>query len=32
MFARIGESEDATVDPVKPFFGRVRPFLADPSG
>ncbi len=30
MFSRIGESEDATVDPAKPFFGRVRPFLADP--
>lgn len=29
MFARIGASEDATVDPAKPFFGRVRPFLAD---
>ena len=29
MFARIGASEDATVDPAKPFFGRVRPYLAD---
>jgi acid phosphatase (class A) len=30
MFARVGESEDATVDAAKPFFGRVRPFLASP--
>lgn len=30
VFNRIGASEDATVDPAKPFFGRVRPFLANP--
>lgn len=30
LFARLGESEDATVDPAKPFFGRVRPYLAAP--
>ena len=30
MFERIGESEDATVDPAKPFYGRIRPFLANP--
>lgn len=29
LFARVGASEDATVDPAKPFFGRVRPWLAD---
>ncbi|SEC07837.1 acid phosphatase (class A) [Rhizobiales bacterium GAS191] len=29
LFARVGASEDATVDPAKPFFGRVRPFLAN---
>jgi acid phosphatase (class A) len=31
LFARVGESEDAVVDPAKPFFGRVRPFLANPA-
>ncbi len=30
LFARIGESEDGVVDPAKPYFGRVRPFLAYP--
>jgi acid phosphatase (class A) len=30
FFDRVGESEDATTDPAKKFFGRVRPFLADP--
>ena len=30
MFSRVGESEDATVDPAKPFFGRVRPWMANP--
>ena len=30
LFARIGESEDAVLDPAKRAFGRVRPFLADP--
>lgn len=30
LFARVGESEDASVDPAKPFFGRVRPYLANP--
>jgi acid phosphatase (class A) len=30
LFARVGESEDAVVDPAKPFFGRVRPWLANP--
>ena len=29
LFARTGASEDATVDPAKPFFGRTRPYLAD---
>ncbi len=28
LFDRIGASEDATVDPAKPTFGRVRPWLA----
>ena len=27
MFERIGETEDAVVDPVKAYFGRIRPFL-----
>jgi acid phosphatase (class A) len=31
LFGRVGESEDAVVDPAKPFFGRVRPFLANPA-
>lgn len=31
LFARIGASEDATVDPVKKIFGRVRPWLANPT-
>ncbi|UPG73792.1 phosphatase PAP2 family protein [Roseomonas gilardii subsp. gilardii] len=30
LFDRVGASEDATVDAAKPFFGRVRPYLADP--
>jgi acid phosphatase (class A) len=30
MFARIGESEDDTLDAAKPYFGRVRPWLANP--
>jgi acid phosphatase (class A) len=30
MFERVGESEDAVVDAAKPFYGRVRPFLANP--
>jgi acid phosphatase (class A) len=30
LFARLGESEDATIDPVKPAYGRVRPYLAAP--
>lgn len=30
LFARVGESEDAVVDPAKPFYGRVRPWLANP--
>ncbi|MBI3506118.1 MAG: phosphatase PAP2 family protein [Proteobacteria bacterium] len=30
FFARIGETEDAVVDPVKAVFGRKRPFLNNP--
>ncbi len=30
LFARIGDSEDDTVDPAKPFFGRKRPWIAHP--
>lgn len=30
LFARIGESEDATVDPIKKIYGRLRPFMANP--
>lgn len=30
MFDRIGASEDDTLDAAKPFFGRVRPWLANP--
>jgi acid phosphatase (class A) len=30
MFARMGDTEDAVVDPVKAFFGRTRPFLNNP--
>lgn len=30
FFARVGASEDAVVDPAKPFYGRVRPYLANP--
>lgn len=30
LFARLGATEGAVVDPVKPAFDRVRPFLADP--
>ena len=29
MFERIGETEDAVVDPVKAHFGRTRPFMAN---
>jgi acid phosphatase (class A) len=29
LFARVGESEDAVVDAAKPFYGRVRPWLAN---
>ncbi len=29
MFARIGDSEDDTLDAAKPYFGRVRPWLAN---
>ena len=30
FFARVGDSEDETVDPVKKIYGRTRPFLANP--
>lgn len=30
LFSRLGETEAAVVDPVKPAFDRMRPFLADP--
>jgi acid phosphatase (class A) len=30
MFERIAESEGETLDPVKPIFGRVRPWIANP--
>lgn len=30
MFERIGDTEDAVVDPVKAYFGRTRPFLNNP--
>ncbi len=30
LFERIGDSEDDTLDAAKPFFGRVRPWLANP--
>ena len=30
VFARIGDTEDAVVDPVKAYFGRIRPFLNNP--
>jgi acid phosphatase (class A) len=30
MFERVGESEDAVVDAAKPFYGRARPFRANP--
>jgi acid phosphatase (class A) len=30
LFERIGESEDETLDAAKPFFGRVRPWMANP--
>jgi acid phosphatase (class A) len=30
FFARVGDSEDAVADAAKPYFGRVRPFLANP--
>lgn len=30
MFERMGETEDAVVDPVKAYFGRTRPFLNNP--
>jgi acid phosphatase (class A) len=28
--SRIGDSEDDTLDAAKPFFGRVRPWIANP--
>ena len=31
MFERIGASEDDTLDAAKPYFGRVRPWLANPA-
>jgi acid phosphatase (class A) len=31
MFERIGDSEDDTLDAIKPVFGRVRPWLANPA-
>lgn len=30
IFDRIGETEDAVVDPVKKYFGRIRPFMNNP--
>jgi acid phosphatase (class A) len=30
MFERIGDSENDTLDAAKPFFGRIRPYLANP--
>lgn len=30
LFERVGESEDAVVDAAKPFYGRIRPWLANP--
>ena len=30
LFSRLGETEDAVVDPVKAHFGRIRPFLNNP--
>jgi acid phosphatase (class A) len=30
FFTRVTDSEDETVDPAKKYFGRVRPFLANP--
>ncbi|MEI6282406.1 MAG: phosphatase PAP2 family protein [Alphaproteobacteria bacterium] len=30
LFERIGASEDATVDPAKPAFGRIRPWILHP--
>lgn len=30
MFERIGDTEDAVVDPVKAYFGRIRPFMNNP--
>jgi len=30
LFARLGETEDAVVDPVKAHFGRIRPFMNNP--
>ena len=30
IFDRIGETEDAVVDPVKKYFGRIRPFVNNP--
>jgi acid phosphatase (class A) len=30
LFARIGETEDAVVDPAKAIFGRIRPFMNNP--
>lgn len=31
FFERMGETEDAVVDPVKKHFGRIRPFMANPA-
>ena len=31
LFAAIGDSEDDTLDAAKPYFGRVRPWLANPA-
>ena len=30
MFVRMGDTEDAVIDPVKAYFGRIRPFLNNP--
>ena len=30
LFARLGETEDAVIDPVKAHFGRIRPYLNNP--
>jgi acid phosphatase (class A) len=31
LFANIGDSEDDTLDAAKPYFGRVRPWIANPA-